>query len=108
MLLGDPRNGAAYRRLCKELLSGPGGDLCGLCGHRGAATVDHIVPRNEWWLRFHTWQGFNHPANLQPAHGTKGRVNNRCAECVLAGKSGMCNQSRGAKTIGPGRRSRAW
>jgi hypothetical protein len=73
-------------------------DRCGLCGHRGARTVDHIVPK-PLWPRLADGRlapGFDALPNLQPAHGSMGsdrtrrEGHNRCATC---GK--LCNQSKG-------------
>ena len=48
--------------------------LCGICGHEGSATADHIVD-DKRWPRDAAGQrlpGFDSLANLQPAHGTMG------------------------------------
>lgn len=38
-------------------------DVCWLCGHRGADTVDHVVARSKGGARYD-------PANLRPAHAS--------------------------------------
>lgn len=73
-------------------------DRCGLCGHHGARTVDHIIPK-PLWPRLPGGDlvpGFDSLPNLQPAHGSMGSdrtrrfEHNRCRTC---GK--LCNQSKG-------------
>jgi hypothetical protein len=73
-------------------------DRCGLCGHRGARTVDHIIPKPSW-PRLPDGRlapGFDSLANLQPAHGSMGSdrtrktAHNRCPTCHK-----LCNQSKG-------------
>jgi len=86
-------------------------DICGLCGHGGARTVDHIIPKPRWPrdLYGNLLPGFDGLHNLQPAHGTTGsdatRVgrHNRCPTC---GK--LCNQSKGALRTSVRVRSRNW
>lgn len=100
--------GAVYRRNRALLLSRS--DRCGICGHPGARTADHIVPP-AFWPRDENGKmmpGFDDLGNLRPSHGTSGsgraRVHNPCMEC--GGR--YCNQSRGNGT-GPLRpRSRVW
>jgi hypothetical protein len=94
---GSGRSGtgnAAYRRARVEVLSAS--DVCGICGHHGSATVDHIVSHRRWPrdLCGELIPGFNAVANLQPAHGTLGKSGlvNRCPVC---GK--LCNQSKGSR-----------
>jgi hypothetical protein len=73
-------------------------DRCGICGHRGARTVDHIVSRPAWpRLADGTLApGFDGLRNLQPAHGSMGSdatrkgIHNRCPVCRK-----LCNQSKG-------------
>jgi len=94
---GDPRNGHRYRVAVATCIANS--DLCGLCGHHGARTADHIIPVDEWLRRYGTYDGVNDQTNLQPAHGTKGPINNPCHQCRAAGRNGMCNQSKGARLI---------
>jgi hypothetical protein len=101
MTRGDPRNGHRYRVAVANCLAAS--DLCHLCGHHGAQTADHLISVKEWYERFGTYQGVNDPTNMAPAHGTKGRLVNPCADCGL-----MCNQSRGAKPLNSSPRSRDW
>lgn len=98
----DPRFSSRYKRNRAIRLAQPDGDLCHLCGHRGARTIDHIVDVVAWWTMYGTYDGVNDIDNLAPAHGTEGRVNNRCPVCLK-----MCNQSKG-RTPPPGVRSRVW
>lgn len=85
-------------------------DRCGLCGHNGARTVDHIVPKPDW-PRLADGQlapGFDSLRNLQPAHGSMGSdrtrkaVHNRCPVCRR-----LCNQSKGSGRVRV-RTSRDW
>jgi hypothetical protein len=92
---GSGRGGtgnAVYRRNRAILLAQD--DRCGICGHPGARTADHIVsdprwPRGDDGRRL---PGFDDLANLQPAHGTLGPYQpaNRCPTCGR-----LCNQSKG-------------
>jgi hypothetical protein len=74
-------------------------DRCGLCGHRGAKTVDHIIPKPQWPVdaRGRPLPGFDGVRNLQPAHGSMGsdrtrkQGHNRCPVCKR-----LCNQAKGA------------
>jgi hypothetical protein len=85
-------------------------DLCWICEHPGALTVDHLT-QAPYWPRLADGRmapGFNHPMNLAPAHGTMGAgrtiVHNRCTTCGR-----LCNQSRGARRPPPPRpQSRDW
>jgi len=102
MKAGDPRNGHRYRVAVATCIANS--DLCGLCGHHGARTADHIIPVDVWYRRYGTYDGVNDQTNLQPAHGTKGRINNPCPTC---GK--LCNQAKGARLIvAVSPRSRDW
>ncbi len=98
---GDPRNGYTYRVTVARMLASD--DLCHLCGHHGARTADHIISVREWLRRYGTYAGVNHPSNMRPAHGTMGRIRNRCPECKR-----LCNQQRGSRTLTPARRSQDW
>lgn len=72
-------------------------DVCGLCGHHGAKTADHIVSWRNWPRDpdGRMFPGFNSLGNLQAAHGTMGagrdKIHNRCPVC-----NRLCNQSKGA------------
>lgn len=67
-------------------------DVCHLCGHRGADTVDHLVPLS-------MGGDVADPANLAPAHGVHG-----CPVCKV-----KCNQARGNGSVIRHRtRSRDW
>ena len=79
---------------------------CGICGHPGADTLDHIIPISQ------APDLARDPGNWQPAHGVNG-----CPMCPpnpssdrrRRGKPQRCNQAKGNKvghTISP--RSRHW
>ena len=107
-MTGSGRGGTGhreYRRNRAVMLAAT--DLCGICGHGGALTADHIVPDRAWPRDRATGRrlpGFDSLANLRPAHGSMGgrQPNNPCPTCGR-----MCNQSRGDR---PDRRpqSRDW
>lgn len=72
-------------------------NVCGICGHSGALTADHIIPA-KLWPRDECGKllpGLDELTNLRPAHGSMGagraRLINRCVTCGR-----LCNQSRGA------------
>lgn len=103
---GDPRGTHAYQRNAAAMLAVD--DVCHLCSHPGARTADHIIPVAQWLALHGTYDGVNDPTNLAPAHGTRGRNLNPCPDCAAAGRNPLCNQSRGARTLGPQPRSRDW
>lgn len=94
---GDPRNGHRYRTAVAELRART--DLCWICGHRGARTLDHLITVKMWGAMFDTYDGINDPENTDIAHGT----GNECPECGR-----RCNQERGDGTRDPQPRSRDW
>lgn len=61
--------------------------VCWICGHEGADTIDHVVPRSilKTKLDYGNWR---------PAHGVSG-----CSTCVphADGRPRRCNQERGVK-----------
>lgn len=71
--------------------------ICGICGHDGARTVDHVISHKDW-PRDETGQplpGLDDPDNLRAAHGSRGTAqHNPCTQCDPRGR--YCNQSRGA------------
>jgi 5-methylcytosine-specific restriction endonuclease McrA len=69
-------------------------DICGLCGHGGALTVDHVVSKPHWPTTGPMVDDFDDLTNLQPAHGTLGSSGkvNYCPACRKA-----CNQSKGRR-----------
>lgn len=74
-------------------------DVCWICGHSGARTADHVIPRATCFR-----QGLLHllddPANMRPAHGSR----NRCPTCGR-----HCNQDRGTGAPNtPTVKSRDW
>ena len=100
----DPRNTAEWRRNVALVLALS--DLCHLCKHHGAKTGDHIVSVLDWPPG---QPGLNDIANIAPAHGARGPfAPNRCQQCVALGRSGLCNQSRGSRSLTPQARSRDW
>jgi hypothetical protein len=96
---GSGRSGtgnARYRRNREILLAQT--DRCGLCGHGGARTADHVIPDPLWPRDAHGRRvpGFDELANLQPAHGTMGAGRAvRQNPCPVCGQ--MCNQAKGAR-----------
>lgn len=52
-----------YASRMSKLVFATYGDTCWLCGHPGADTVDHVLPRHHG--------GTHDLANLRPAHGRK-------------------------------------
>lgn len=81
--------------------------VCGICGHDGAETVDHIVSAPDWpkLAGGRLAPGFDALPNLQPAHGSLGNSGlvNYCGECGRA-----CNQSKGARSGAKRPQSRDW
>lgn len=105
--MGSGRTGtgaARYRRSRASVLADS--DLCGLCGHGGARTTDHLIPPDRWPTDAYGRKlpGFDEPGNLQPAHGTMGNKppHNPCPICGR-----LCNQSRGNTPL-PAATRRPW
>jgi hypothetical protein len=91
---GRAGTGNAHYRRNRGIVLGQS-DRCGLCGHRGARTADHIIS-DRLWPRDRAGKrlpGFDELTNLQPAHGTMepGRLN----PCPTCGQ--LCNQVKGAR-----------
>lgn len=81
--MGAPRAiGHRYRQARAAVLSTS--DVCHLCGHDGADTVDHLIPRS-----LDPTVDVADPANMAPAHGVHG-----CPTCGV-----KCNQSRGNRLV---------
>lgn len=104
--MGSAHESRIYRR--NRMLTLQASDLCGICGHGGALTCDHIIPANLWPRdgdgRF--LPGLHDLENLQPAHGILHNPTrfNPCPVCHR-----MCNQSKGdAISAPPSPRSRVW
>lgn len=106
----------AFRKTAALVIARDGG-TCGICGHGGAITADHIVSYKDWPKddtgRPHP--GLDSPENLRAAHGTRGTAqHNPCYQCDTRrwpyGR--MCNQSRGAgntvKQVTEEPHSRSW
>jgi 5-methylcytosine-specific restriction endonuclease McrA len=91
------RRGRPYERARKQALTTT---VCWICGHDGARTADHQIPRSVCLAN--GWHHLlNDPANMRPAHGT----GNMCPVCGQA-----CNQKRGTgiKPKKAGGKSRIW
>jgi hypothetical protein len=81
-------------------------DICGICGHPGAITCDHIVPLAVWPrdAAGRLLPGHDAPENLMPAHGTAGPGPGRLNRCLVCGQ--LCNQVKKASVnvpLSPGR-----
>lgn len=94
--MGSGRGGTGNRRYrTNRAILLARDQICGICGHGGAQTADHIVP-DPLWPRDSDGKrlpGFDELDNLQPAHGTMGAGRgrqNRCPVCLR-----LCNQSKG-------------
>lgn len=84
------RTGRPWRRIRAQVLAES--QLCWICGHGAADTVDHVIPLSKGGDPLD-------PANLRPAHGVNG-----CPVCRR-----KCNSSKGAHvTLQAGRTSRVW
>lgn len=83
-------------------------DVCGICGHGGSLTGDHIITAKHWprGADGKPLPGLDDLSNLRPAHGTMGsgrdRLHNHCPTCGR-----LCNQSRGAR-VARRPQSRTW
>lgn len=82
MAASSGRKGRPWRR-ARDKVFDAHGDLCHLCGHGGAANVDHVIPKDMWIAMGGDPED---PANLRPAHG----ANSRCPVCHRC-----CNQVKG-------------
>lgn len=109
-MTGSGRSGtgnAVYRRNRAMLLATT--DICGICGHPGAATADHVITAKHWPRdgAGKLLPGMDDLSNLRPAHGTMGAgsgiVHNRCPVCKQ-----LCNQSRGSGRAGSRPQTRKW
>jgi 5-methylcytosine-specific restriction endonuclease McrA len=79
--MAKPQYDYQWQKMRKRILHAS--DICWLCGHPGANSVDHVVPLSKGGARLD-------PANLRPAHM-------------------ICNSRRGNKQVGPVMRtSRRW
>lgn len=99
---GSGRSGTGNRRYRTNVaVMLASNDQCGICGHGGSLTGDHIVPAKLWprGADGKPMPGLDDLTNLRPAHGTmgngRGRVHNPCPTCGR-----LCNQSRGARATG--------
>lgn len=73
------------------------GGICWICGHQGAAQVDHVIPVTEGGAEWDL-------ANCRPAHGISRRPN-PCPVCSPeAGRPIFCNQIRGGLSVERARR----
>ncbi|MFD0902344.1 HNH endonuclease [Actinomadura sediminis] len=90
------RKGRTWRRVRERVLTDHGG-ICWICGHPGAGSVDHVIPRVHLLA---TGRDPEDPSNLRPAHGAL----SRCETCGQA-----CNEVKGAREHVPrAQGSRAW
>jgi hypothetical protein len=111
--MATKRNAGYFQRVAREIVLRDGG-VCGICGHAGAITADHIVTYVSWPkdAEGELLPGFDDPSNLRAAHGTRGPAeHNPCMLCdrVKWPRGRMCNQSRGAgREKQPEIHSRAW
>lgn len=102
----------AYRKVVEAVILRDGG-LCGICGHGGAQTADHVVPYKDWPEdgNGNKLPGADEPDNLRAAHGSRGPgTHNPCTQCDPARwpHGRMCNQSRGAAADQAEPHSRRW
>jgi 5-methylcytosine-specific restriction endonuclease McrA len=77
---GDPRKTSRWQRIRKQILVE--NDICWLCGHPGADSVDHVVPIRKGGEAYDL-------ANLRPAHFS-------------------CNSRKKDRAIQPNHTSRLW
>lgn len=108
------RNSSRAFRKAARLAVERDGEICGICGHGGAITADHIISWRDWPKDANgkPLPGVDAADNLRPAHGTRGPAeHNPCYQCDPKGR--LCNQSRGAgnrvkQPTQPERHSREW
>lgn len=97
-----------YRRNIRAVLRES--DVCGICGHGGARTGDHIIPAKAWPRDPATGKhlpGLDDVANLQPAHGSGGsRATGWDNPCPVCHK--RCNQNKNGKQLTGNPRSQDW
>jgi 5-methylcytosine-specific restriction endonuclease McrA len=104
------RNSSTAFRKVARLVVARDGQICGICGHGGAITVDHIISAKDWPPGV---PGLDNPDNLRAAHGSRGvGEHNPCHECdpTRWPNGRHCNQSKGAGTpvIPQEHHSRTW
>jgi hypothetical protein len=92
----------AFRKTAAWVIANSDG-ICGICGHGGGRTVDHIVSFRDWPTDElgQPLPGLDDPDNLRPSHGTRGIAEaNPCHECDPQRwpRGRLCNQSRGSGT----------
>lgn len=90
------RHGRPWRRVRASVLARS--TVCWLCGHGGADSVDHIIPRAVA-IAMGEHRLLNDEANLAPAH------HQPCPDCGV-----RCNRKRGTGTAKPSTplQSRPW
>jgi hypothetical protein len=95
------REGRPWRRVKAEVLAAS--DVCWLCGHSGARTVDHDPPLH--WLEANGLDPRD-PQYLRVAHGSGSNV--RPNPCPTCGR--YCNQAKGGSLapVVPVIHSRDW
>ena len=79
------RSGRPFRRNRATVLQAS--TLCWLCGHDGADSVDHLIPR-ALCIATHRYDLLNAVSNLAPAH------HHPCPTCGI-----RCNRKRGTGTV---------
>lgn len=108
------RNSSRAFRKTADLVRANSDGLCGICGHGGAITMDHIVSFRDWPTNElgQPLPGLDSPDNMRVAHGTRGIAPpNPCHQCdpVKWPNGRLCNQSRGhGSTHQPEPHSRTW
>jgi hypothetical protein len=101
------RNSSRTFRKSAQFVIARDAGMCGICGHGGAVTADHIISVKDWPPGV---PGVDYPDNLQAAHGTRRPhgVDNPCFVCDPR-RGRLCNQSKGAGHAPKGEQhSRAW
>jgi 5-methylcytosine-specific restriction endonuclease McrA len=96
-----------YRRNRARLLA-EAPDVCGICGHSGTETADHIIPARFWprGADGRLLPGLDDMENLQRAHGSMGAGRGRQNRCPVCNR--LCNQSKGAGPRAPRLSTRKW
>lgn len=100
------RNSSRQFRKTAAFVIATSDGTCGICGHGGAITVDHIRSFRDWPTDElgQPLPGLDSAENLRPAHGTRGIAEpNPCHQCdpTRWPRGRLCNQSRGPGTTTP-------
>jgi hypothetical protein len=109
-MTGSGRGGTGARpyRRNRALLLATAPDVCGICGHGGTLTADHIIPARLWprGPDGRPMKGLDDLSNLRRAHGTMGAGRDRLNRCPTCGR--LCNQSRGTGGAAARVETRRW